>query len=66
MSAVIVSGGDALATTVIDELKSAGATVVKLQPSEESAVMLMFGGATTVAWLVAFGGSNRSSSAGCA
>ncbi|MFZ3293089.1 NAD-binding protein, partial [Mycobacterium sp.] len=34
MNEVIVSGGDALTTTIIDELKSAGVVVVKLQPSE--------------------------------
>ncbi len=34
MNEVIVSGGDALATTIIDELKSAGVLVAKLQPFE--------------------------------
>jgi Trk K+ transport system NAD-binding subunit len=34
MNEVIVSGGDALTTTIVDELKSAGVVVVKLEPSE--------------------------------
>lgn len=34
MNEVIVSGDEALTMTIIDELKSAGVVVVKLQPSE--------------------------------
>ncbi len=35
---IIVSGDDALATTIIDELKSAGANVVKLTNTELAGV----------------------------
>lgn len=34
MNEVIVSGGDALTTTIVDELKSAGVVVVRLHPNE--------------------------------
>lgn len=37
MNEVIVSGGDALTKTIVDELKSAGVVVVRLQPSEGDA-----------------------------